>query len=112
MSKSTQEAGAQDGHEILRRLSMSSGAQSRQSLSDTDPVAANPSLGLSGGVISATFCIPYSVEYRKGADRAWVRFAQCLLARSNFYSQYCVDCLLPSHASYELQRWPTSTDII
>jgi trehalose 6-phosphate synthase/phosphatase len=39
-------------------------------LADVDPRAANPSLGLSGGVISATFCIPHSLQLRSGAD--WV----------------------------------------
>lgn len=41
------------------------------SMSEIDQVSANPSLGLSGGVISATFCIPYSLEYQKSAN--WVR---------------------------------------
>ena len=44
--------------------------QRRDSLFEIDPRAANPSLGLSGGVISATFCIPHSLKYRKGQD--WV----------------------------------------
>ena len=64
-------SGAKSHHEILRRMSLTSpGLQRKESLVDVDPRAANPSLGLSGGVISATFCIPHSLQYRKGAD--WV----------------------------------------
>lgn len=55
------------GHDILRRMSKSSHGR-RESISDMR--AAYPSLPLSGNVISATFTIPHSVKYRKGAD--WV----------------------------------------
>jgi trehalose 6-phosphate synthase/phosphatase len=47
-------------------------AQQRQDeLADKDPMAAFPSLSLTGSVISATFCVPYACRYRKGQD--WVR---------------------------------------
>ncbi|KUJ14999.1 uncharacterized protein LY89DRAFT_686584 [Mollisia scopiformis] len=71
MAQSPVEAahGAASNHEILRRMSLSGpGLQRKESLADIDPRAANPSLGLSGGVISATFCIPHSLRYRKGQD--------------------------------------------
>lgn len=55
------------GHDILRRMSKSSHGR-RESINDMR--AAYPSLPLSGNVISATFNIPHSVKYRKGAD--WV----------------------------------------
>lgn len=55
------------GHDILRRMSKSSHGR-RESINDIR--AAYPSLPLSGNVISATFNIPHSVKYRKGAD--WV----------------------------------------
>lgn len=74
MAQSPVEAasGAISNHEILRRMSLSgSGHHHKASLADIDPRAANPALGLSGGVISATFCIPHSLSYRKGQD--WVR---------------------------------------
>jgi trehalose 6-phosphate synthase/phosphatase len=67
-------AGARSGHDILRKMSLT-GHQRQASLSDTDPRAAFPSLSLSGSVISATFCIPHSLQYRKGRD--WVSFFQC-----------------------------------
>jgi trehalose 6-phosphate synthase/phosphatase len=70
-SPSDAASGAKSHHDILRRMSLTSGLQRRESLADIDPRADNPSLGLSGGVISATFCIPHSLQYRKGAD--WVR---------------------------------------
>ena len=69
-SPSDAASGAKSSHEILRRMSLSSSAKRQDSLHEVDPRAANPSLGLSGGVISATFCIPHSLQYRKGAD--WV----------------------------------------
>lgn len=64
-------SGATSNRDILRRMSLSSAGRSRRdSLSNLDPRAANPTLNLSGGVISATFCIPHSITYRKGKD--WV----------------------------------------
>jgi len=70
-SPSAAAAGAKTNHEILRRMSFPSpGLQRKASILDIDPQAANPTLGLSGGVISATFCIPHSLQYRKGQD--WV----------------------------------------
>lgn len=72
-SPSAAASGAKTNHEILRRMSLSGPGLKRQdSLLDVDPRAANPSLSLSGGIISATFCIPHSLKYRKGSD--WVRF--------------------------------------
>lgn len=68
-SPSEAAAGSKSGHDILRRMSLTS-SQRRDSLSDIDPRQANPNLALSGGIISATFCIPYSPSYRKGS--AWV----------------------------------------
>lgn len=45
-------------------------ATRRESLSDIR--ASNPDLALSGNIISATFNIPHSLDYRKGAD--WVSY--------------------------------------
>ncbi|KAH6677306.1 glycosyltransferase family 20-domain-containing protein [Halenospora varia] len=67
-SPSDAASGAKTNQEILRRMSLVGGLKRRDSLFDIDPRAANPSLGLSGGVISATFCIPHSLQYRKGKD--------------------------------------------
>jgi trehalose 6-phosphate synthase/phosphatase len=69
-SPSDAASGAKSNQEILRRMSLAGGLKRQDSLNEIDPRAANPSLGLSGGVISATFCIPHSLQYRKGAD--WV----------------------------------------
>lgn len=69
-SPSAAASGAESNHEILRRMSLNSGPHGRDSLADVDPRAANPTLNLSGGVISATFCIPHSLKFRKGQD--WV----------------------------------------
>ncbi|KAM3072154.1 hypothetical protein ACMFMF_007547 [Clarireedia jacksonii] len=73
MAQSPSEAasGAKSNQEVLRRMSLSSGRERQDSLSDIDPRAAHPSLGLTGGIISATFCIQHSLQYRKGADWTW-----------------------------------------
>lgn len=60
-------AAAMSGHDILRSMSKSS-RDRRESV--TDIRTAYPSLALSGNVISATFNMPHSLKYRKGAD--WV----------------------------------------
>lgn len=56
--------------DVLRRISLS-GPTRQDSVDELDPRAAYPSLGLSGGIISATFCIPHSLRYTKGSE--WVR---------------------------------------
>ena len=66
-------AGARTGEELLRRLSLVGDPTSKHDLADVDPRAAHPGLNLSGGVISTTFCVPYTLGYRPGLD--WV--GQC-----------------------------------
>lgn len=63
-------AGARSGEELLRRLSLTGDPNKKPDLADVDPRAAHPSLNLSGGIISATFCVPYSVGYNPGVE--WV----------------------------------------
>jgi trehalose 6-phosphate synthase/phosphatase len=55
-----------------RRLSLVD--SSRPEILDIDPRAVHPGLNLTGGLISATFCIPHAVEFRSGAD--WVRSSE------------------------------------
>jgi trehalose 6-phosphate synthase/phosphatase len=69
-SPSAAASGAKSNHDILRRMSLNAGRERSDSWADIDPRAANPALNLSGGIISATFCIPHSLKYRKGQD--WV----------------------------------------
>ncbi|CZT10369.1 probable trehalose-6-phosphate phosphatase [Rhynchosporium agropyri] len=69
-SPSAAASGAKSNDEILRRMSLNAGEERRESLADVDPRAANEALNLSGGIISATFCIPQSLKYRKGQDWA------------------------------------------
>lgn len=71
MSPSEGEA-AQSDQEILRKISQGGGRARSDSIIDLDPKTANPALGLSGGIISATFCIPHSLQHRKGQE--WVGF--------------------------------------
>lgn len=73
MAQSPTEAasGAQLHRDILRRMSLTGGGQGDEPQVEIDPRTANPTLGLSGGIISAAFCIPHSLQYRKGVD--WVR---------------------------------------
>lgn len=61
------DSASMSGHDILRRMSKSSRGR-QESLSDIR--TTYPSLHLSGNVISATFNMPHSLKYRKGAD--WV----------------------------------------
>ncbi|KAI9787634.1 MAG: threalose-6-phosphate phosphatase [Geoglossum umbratile] len=64
-SPSAAASGARSRADLLRRMSRSS---NELNLVDVDPRAAHPTLGLSGGVISATFCIPYTAGLRREAD--------------------------------------------
>ena len=56
------------GDELLRRLSLSGNRPRHPDMADVDPRAAHPNLNLSGHIISATFCVPYKLGYRPGAD--------------------------------------------
>lgn len=70
--------GAKSNSDVLRRMSLTAG---KDAVLEVDPRTANPALGLSGGVISATFCIPNSLKYRKGQDwvsSLWKRLAYML----------------------------------
>ena len=58
--------GARSGAELLRRLSLVDAAQTETL--DIDPRQSHPGLRLTGNVISATVCIPYSVGYRFGGE--------------------------------------------
>lgn len=57
--------GAMSHQEVLRRLSLSSRGR-RESISDIQ--SAVPDLQLSGNIISATFTLPYSIQYRAGGE--------------------------------------------
>jgi hypothetical protein len=65
-------AGARDGQELLRRLSLPRppvpAASTTQSL---DPRDMHPSLGLTGNIISATFVVPYYIKHVSESE--WVR---------------------------------------
>ncbi|KAF2147444.1 glycosyltransferase family 20 protein [Aplosporella prunicola CBS 121167] len=64
-----QPAGAKSAEELLKRLSRSGGDLAQKTdLADVDPQAAHPNLNLSGGVISATSCVPYNISYSPGND--------------------------------------------
>lgn len=60
-------ANSMSGHDILRRMSASQSHRGRRETVG-DVMAAFPSLPLSGNAISATFNMPHSLKYRKGAD--------------------------------------------
>lgn len=68
-SPSQAAAGARTGAELLRRFSLVDSI--KPEVADSDPRAVHPALNLTGGLISATFCIPHAVTFRGGAD--WVR---------------------------------------
>jgi trehalose 6-phosphate synthase/phosphatase len=67
------ETGAQEGSNFMRRLSAAvlhppPATPSRESMSEIR--AISPDLALTGNIISATFNLPHSLKYHKGAD--WV----------------------------------------
>lgn len=61
-------AGAGSREELLRKMSVIPDPSFQQDLADVDPRAAHPGLNLSGGVISATFTVPYNIGYSPGND--------------------------------------------
>ncbi|KAK7533266.1 alpha,alpha-trehalose-phosphate synthase-like protein subunit Tps2 [Phyllosticta citribraziliensis] len=62
-------AGAKTAEELLQRLARPAGDSTQNAhLADVDPKAAHPNLNLSGGVISATTAVPYTVAYSPGSD--------------------------------------------
>jgi len=54
--------------ELAEKRSGLSDTTRNRDLADVDPRAAHPGLNLSGGIISATFAIPYSLDYSPGND--------------------------------------------
>jgi trehalose 6-phosphate synthase/phosphatase len=64
-------AGAEGSKEFLRQLKIAVMGSRRESISEIRKTS--PDLSLSGNIISATFNIPHSLKYRKGAD--WVSAA-------------------------------------
>lgn len=81
------ETGAHEGTEYMRRVSVAvmnppaPATPSRESMSDIR--AISPDLALTGSIISATFNLPHSLRYHKGAD--WVcAFILILLTMSLF----------------------------
>lgn len=67
--------GKASGEEILRRLSLTD--ERPKVSSRTKSRKGYPGLELSGNIISATFCVPYKIDYGSGGD--WVEFG-------------CIDC--------------------
>lgn len=55
--------------DVLRRLSLT-GALSDADYTSIDPSTAHPGLGLSGSIISATFCVPHKISYSTSGE--WV----------------------------------------
>jgi trehalose 6-phosphate synthase/phosphatase len=60
--------GAEESKDFLRRLSLTVMGGRRESISEIRKTS--PDLSVTGGIISATFNIPHSLKYQKGAD--WV----------------------------------------
>jgi trehalose 6-phosphate synthase/phosphatase len=53
--------------DLLRRLSLTSESPMSP---EVDPRVEHPGLNLSGRLISASFCIPYKLNFQSGSD--WV----------------------------------------
>jgi len=63
-------AGARSPEELLDKLSLSKTQTSQGDARQSDPRVAHPNLNLSGGIISATFVVPFAVKSIK--DSGWV----------------------------------------
>ena len=77
-SPSEATTGARSGEELLRRLSLTDSVP-RPDQTLIDPYTAHPALGLSGNVISASFCVPYKIAYNPCGD--WVRCYDSLIKK-------------------------------
>lgn len=99
------ETGRQEGSNYMRRVSVAVmggptdassssippgnvfSTPSRESMSDIR--AISPDLALTGNIISATFNIPHSLKYRKGADWVCLFFYYFLSISLRFFAQFC-----------------------
>ena len=72
-------AGARSPEELLRRLSLTVQLPKDPAVAGFNPRTAYPGLGLSGNVISATFCVPYKIDYRSNGE--WVCTRRVILGR-------------------------------
>ena len=63
-------AGARTGEELLQRLSLGGEKKDDPDVFTKDLRSTHAGLGLSGGIITATFCVPYSIGHATG--KAWV----------------------------------------
>ena len=80
-------AGAKTGEELLRRLSLSGPTTVAKDPVNVDPRVAHDGLNLSGGIITATFCVPYSVGHSPGHD--WVNGSEAF-SREHLILTSCV----------------------
>lgn len=62
-------SGAKSSKDLLRRLSLID--NDRPATPEIDPRVAYPGLNLSGGIISAAFCLPHALGFESGQN--WVR---------------------------------------
>jgi hypothetical protein len=78
---------AKSAEEVLRQLKKAANGEStKKEMADVDPRAAHPRLGLSGHIISATFVVPYSIDF--APDKEWARvFFQPFQHTTNTFSR-------------------------
>lgn len=69
-SSPTELASGARQEELLRRLSLAGQRPKFPEVADYDPRTAHPELNLSGNVISATFCVPFKIDYGRSGE--WV----------------------------------------
>lgn len=68
-------SGASSPEELLRRLSLTDQRPELTQTPQKKPRKGHPGLELSGNVISATFCVPYKIDY--GSEGEWVSCGSC-----------------------------------
>lgn len=116
------DAGAEEGSQFMHRVSLAvnlhaaapaslpsvtsppispdptSSAPSKASMSDIRSIS--PDLALTGNIISATFNLPHSLKYRKGAD--WVSQSSFFLLLREFSSDPDLDCCPSNKPSWSV----------
>lgn len=71
VSNRTAEHSTRNAEDLLRRLSL----VQKPDPTPEDPRITHPNLHLSGRIISATFCIPYTISKTANQEDTWVKLA-------------------------------------
>jgi hypothetical protein len=85
-------AGSDEDSELSLQFGASNSGLEDNCKSSVQSFGSEPSLHISGRVISVTFTIPYRLQFREGKDD-WVRMLQQYLPSLSFQLRFIIDCL-------------------